>query len=116
MRIGICGRVWGYAAGVCLLAGYGWLVNQPAFGFGRALGLYIAVFFVVSQGVAFLALGDRPSPSLLVGGALIVAGGRVGPPRRRRRPRGARKHASQAIFPSATSTRTRGSRASSSRR
>ncbi|MEK7372318.1 MAG: hypothetical protein AAB328_16105 [candidate division NC10 bacterium] len=77
MRIGIGGRVWGYAAGVCLLAGYGWLVNQPAFGFGRALGLYIAVFFVVSQAVAFLALGDRPSPSLLVGGALIVAGGLV---------------------------------------
>jgi len=77
MRLGIGGRVWGYAAGVCLLAGYGWLVNQPAFGFGRALGLYIAVFFVVSQAVAFLALGDRPSPSLLVGGALIVAGGLV---------------------------------------
>ena len=77
MRIGIGGRVWGYAAGVCLLAAYGWLVNQPAFGFGRALGLSSAVFFVVSQAVAFVALGDRPSPSLLVGGALIVAGGLV---------------------------------------
>ena len=77
MRRGIAGHVGGYAAGILLLAGYGLLVNRPALDFGRALGLYIAVFFVVSQVVAFLWFGERPAPSLLAGGALIVAGGLV---------------------------------------
>ena len=76
MRWGIGGRRWGFALGAVLLSGYGLLVNQPALPFGRALGLYIAVFFVLSQLVA-LAHGERPSLSLLVGGALIVAGGLV---------------------------------------
>ncbi len=77
MRIGLGGQVWGYVLGALLLSTYGLLVNQPALGFGRALGLYIAVFFVVSQVVAFCALGERPSSSLLIGGALIAAGGLV---------------------------------------
>ena len=77
MRVGLGGRRWGLVAGAVVLAGYGLLVNQPAWGFGRTLGLYIAIFFVVSQLVAFLAAGDRPSPSLWLGGALIVAGGLV---------------------------------------
>ena len=77
MRLGLGGRAWGYALGALLLSGYGLLVNQPALAFGRALGLYIAVFFVVSQLIAFLTLGERPSLPLLIGGALIVAGGLV---------------------------------------
>jgi drug/metabolite transporter (DMT)-like permease len=32
---------------------------------------------VTSQVVAFLATGERPSPSLWLGGVLIVAGGLV---------------------------------------
>jgi multidrug transporter EmrE-like cation transporter len=77
MRAGVGGRPWGYVAGAVLLAAYGLAVNQPALPFGRALGLYIAVFFCVSQAVAFLAFGERPSPSVLAGGALIVAGALV---------------------------------------
>lgn len=77
MRAGLGGRRWGLAAGALALTAYGLLVNQPAWGFGRTLGLYIAVFFVVSQLVAFLASGERPSPSLWLGGVLIVAGGLV---------------------------------------
>ena len=77
MRVGLGGRRWGLVAGACALAGYGLLVNQPAWGFGRTLGLYIAIFFVVSQIIAFLAGGERPSPSLWLGGALVVAGGLV---------------------------------------
>ena len=77
MRLGLGGRHWGLVAGALLLAGYGLLVNQPAWGFGRTLGLYIAVFFAVSQIVAFFATGERPSSSLWLGGALIVAGGLV---------------------------------------
>jgi len=77
MRVGLGGRRSSLVAGACALAAYGLLVNQPALGFGRTLGLYIAVFFVVSQAVAFWAGGERPSPSLWLGGALIVLGGLV---------------------------------------
>ena len=77
MRMGLGGRRWGFAAGALVLAGYGLLVNQPTWGFGRTLGLYIAVFFVVSQAIAFLAGDERPSLSLWLGGALIVLGGLI---------------------------------------
>ncbi len=77
MRIGLGGRWWALGTGALVLAGYGLLVNQPALRFGRTLGLYIAVFFVVSQMVAFLTGGERPAASLWLGGALIVAGGLV---------------------------------------
>ena len=77
MRAGLRGSPWSYALGAACLAAYGLLVNRPALAFGRALGLYIAVFFVVSQSLAWLAWGERPGPGLLAGGALIVAGGLV---------------------------------------
>ena len=77
MRFGLAVRVWGYALGVVLLSAYGLVVNQPALSFGRVLGLYIAVFFVMSQLIAFVTLGERPSAPLLLGGALIVAGGLI---------------------------------------
>jgi len=77
MRMGLGGRRWGFVAGALVLAGYGLLVNQPAWGFGRTLGLYIAVFFIVSQLIAFFAGGERPSPSLWLGGALIILGGLI---------------------------------------
>ena len=42
MRVGLRGQAWGYLLGAGLLSAYGLLVNQPALGFGRLLGLYIA--------------------------------------------------------------------------
>ena len=77
MRMGLGGRRWGFVAGALVLTGYGLLVNQPTWGFGRTLGLYIAVFFVVSQAIAFLAGDEHPSLSLWLGGALIVLGGLI---------------------------------------
>src|SRR5262249_25813456 len=61
MRMGLGGQRWALAAGAAALATYGVLVNQPAWAFGRTLGLYIVVFFVASQLVAFLVAGERPS-------------------------------------------------------
>ena len=77
IRLGLGGRPWGYLLGALSLSGYGLLVNQPALHFGKTLGLYITVFFVVSQIVAFCTAGPRPTLALLIGGALIVAGGLV---------------------------------------
>ena len=77
MRIGLRGQACGYLLGALLLAGYGLLVNQPALGFGRTLGLYIVTFFVVSQALGWGLFGERPSWGLIVGGTLIVAGGLI---------------------------------------
>jgi small multidrug resistance family-3 protein len=77
MRAGLRGHAWALLLGAALLAAYGLLVNQPALPFNRLLGTYIAVFFVVSQLVAFVAFGERPTPHLLAGGALVALGGIV---------------------------------------
>jgi small multidrug resistance family-3 protein len=64
--------------GAASLVGYGFAVNwSRSIDFGRLMGVYIVVFFVVSQAIAALLFGEAPSRSVLVGGALIVAGGAV---------------------------------------
>lgn len=64
--------------GAAALVAYGFVVNtNRSIDFGRLLGVYIVVFFVVSQTIAALLFGESPSRSLLLGGALIVAGGAV---------------------------------------
>lgn len=65
------------AAGCVVLATYGIFVNLPAWDFGRLLGLYVVLFFIVAQAVNRLAFGVAPSAPVLVGGALILAGGVV---------------------------------------
>lgn len=64
--------------GVCLLAAYGFAVNtNRSIDFGRLLGVYIAVFFVVSQVISVVVFGERPTPGIWVGGTLIVSGGAI---------------------------------------
>ena len=64
------------AVGALTLVAYGFAVNaNRTIDFGRLMGAYIAVFFVVSQAISWAAYGETPSWSLLVGGALIVIGG-----------------------------------------
>lgn len=79
IRRGLMRSEWpALALGALLLLGYGLTVNLGRIiDFGRLMGLYIAMFFLVSQLLSFLAFGDRPSPSLWLGGALIVTGGIV---------------------------------------
>src|SRR4029453_14635466 len=68
----------GMLAGSLALVAYGFTVNVPrSIDFGRLMGLYIVVFFVISQLVSFLTFGSRPGASLLLGGALIVCGGLI---------------------------------------
>lgn len=63
--------------GIAVLAVYGLFVNLPRWEFGRLLGAYVALFFVVAQVVARLRFDQRPTPPILLGGTLIVAGGLV---------------------------------------
>ncbi len=70
-------RVLALAAGVAVLAAYGSVVNLPRWDFGKLLGVYVALFFVMAQVVAKVRFGQSPSPPIYAGGGLIVAGGLV---------------------------------------
>jgi small multidrug resistance family-3 protein len=82
MRTGIqapsSGRGVGFMlAGGLILALYGYVVNTPPWDFGRLLGAYVVLFFLVAQAINWLAYGQKPTPSLVLGGILIAAGGLV---------------------------------------
>ena len=60
-----------------VLMAYGVTVNLPPWDFGRLLGIYVTLFFLVAQVINALAFGIAPSTPILVGGALVIAGGLV---------------------------------------
>jgi small multidrug resistance family-3 protein len=66
-----------FVLGGMVLALYGYTVNAPPWDFGRLLGTYVAFFFIVAQLVSWLGFGQKPTPTLLLGGALIALGGCV---------------------------------------
>ena len=71
------GKVAGLIFGAAVLFAYGLTVNLPKWDFGKLMGIYIALFFVVSQLVAVFVFQEKVKIPTLVGGALIVAGGIV---------------------------------------
>jgi hypothetical protein len=66
-----------FLAGAAVLATYGFFVNLPQWDFGKLLGVYVVLFFVIAQIVAKIRFHQSPTTPILVGGALIVAGGVV---------------------------------------
>lgn len=66
-----------FGAGGLALFAYGYVVNAPPWDFGRLLGVYVVLFFVVAQAIGWLVFGQAPSRGILIGGALIVIGGAV---------------------------------------
>lgn len=70
-------RALAILAGVAVLAAYGSMVNIPRWDFGRLIGIYVALFFLMAQVTNGVRFGRWPSPAILAGGALIVAGGAV---------------------------------------
>lgn len=64
-------------AGAALLLGYGSFLNIAPLDFGRVVGLYIATLFVVWQIINVIAFRSFPTMPILVGGALVIAGGAV---------------------------------------
>jgi hypothetical protein len=70
-------KVGWFVGGIAILAGYGLFVNLPQWDFGKLLGVYVALFFLVAQIVAKVRFGQEPTTPILVGGSLIVAGGLV---------------------------------------
>lgn len=71
------GRWLAFLAGVAVLGAYGSVVNIPRWDFGKLLGVYVALFFVMAQIVARVRFGQAPTPAIYAGGSLIVMGGLV---------------------------------------
>jgi uncharacterized membrane protein YccC len=63
------------AVGAFVLFCYGVAVNLPPWDFGRLLGVYVALFFVVAQLINLFAFGMKPALPIYAGGLLIVSGG-----------------------------------------
>jgi hypothetical protein len=66
-----------FVAGALVLALYGFGVNLPRWDFGRLLGIYVVLFFLVAQVLARVRFHQAPTTPIYVGGALIVSGGLV---------------------------------------
>jgi len=82
VRMGLAQGAWVprlllFAGGGILLFGYGLSINLAPVEFGRVVGLYIATLFIVWQLVNWAVFQTAPVVPVLVGGALIVAGGAV---------------------------------------
>ena len=77
IRTGLGGKAAGYLIGAVLLVTYGFVVNITKLDFSKLMGIYIAVFFVVSQIISVAVFREKISSPTLMGGVLIVCGGLV---------------------------------------
>jgi drug/metabolite transporter superfamily protein YnfA len=75
IRIGLHSYGYSLAAGAFTLVAYGVVVNQSGYDFNRLMGIYIAVFFVVSQAISLILFKQVPDDRILLGGGFIVTGG-----------------------------------------
>jgi small multidrug resistance family-3 protein len=71
------GKFGFFAAGAAVLFAYGVTVNSPPWDFGKLLGVYVTLFFVVAQVINLVFFGARPDLPIYVGGAFILAGGLI---------------------------------------
>jgi hypothetical protein len=75
IRIGLEGARYSIAAGALTLFAYGFVVNKSGLDFNRLMGVYIAIFFVVSQFISFCLFRQIPDDRIILGGGFIVTGG-----------------------------------------
>jgi small multidrug resistance family-3 protein len=75
IRVGLEGATYSIAAGALTLFAYGFVVNKSGLDFNRLMGVYIAIFFLVSQIISFCLFRQIPDDRIIVGGGFIVAGG-----------------------------------------
>jgi len=77
VRMGLDGQRYWIAAGAVTLLIYALMVNLSGLDFNRLMGIYIPIFFLVSQAISFLAFKQLPDDRMLIGGGFIVTGGLV---------------------------------------
>jgi hypothetical protein len=66
-----------FAAGALLLLGYGSSLNTAPVEFGRIVGLYVSILFVVWQVINFIVFRTLPGLPMWLGGALVIVGGLI---------------------------------------
>jgi hypothetical protein len=64
-----------FISGAIVLALYGFTVNIPHWDFGRLLGAYVVLFFLVAQILAKVRFHQSPTMPIYLGGSLITTGG-----------------------------------------
>ena len=64
-------------AGGMILYGYGLTLNLAPLDWGRLIGAYVAVFFVVAQIINLIFFRTAPTLPIVVGGLFILAGGAI---------------------------------------
>jgi small multidrug resistance family-3 protein len=64
-----------FTLGAGVLFAYGYVVNAPAWDFGRLLGLYVVFFFWIAQVISTMVFRQPLSPAVLLGGGFISIGG-----------------------------------------
>ena len=70
-------RLGWFALGALVLIGYSLFLNASKVDFGKLLGIYVVLFFLVAQIVARLQFHQSPTRPIFLGGALIVLGGLI---------------------------------------
>ena len=70
-------RVGFFMAAAAVLFIYGVVVNLPPWDFGKLLGVYVVLFFLMAQLLNRVRFGQSPTVPIYAGGALIVTGGLV---------------------------------------
>jgi drug/metabolite transporter superfamily protein YnfA len=66
-----------WLAGALAVFAYGFAVNTPKWNFGRLLGVYVTLFFLVAQLIGWCFFHEVPGRGILLGGACILAGGAI---------------------------------------
>lgn len=69
------GQAVGWVLGMCGFFLYSLLVNQPRWGFGLSLGLYIVLFFLMTQAADMLFFGKTFTRRQIVSTLFITVGG-----------------------------------------
>jgi hypothetical protein len=66
-----------FIAGAVVLVCYSLFLNSSRIDFGKLLGIYVVLFFLVAQIVAKLQFHQSPGKPIYLGGAFVVAGGLI---------------------------------------
>ena len=69
------GQILGFVLGAIVLFTYGVVVNLPKWDFSQLLGIYIVLFFIVSQLTGYFIFHEPITQGRLLGGLFITAGG-----------------------------------------
>jgi drug/metabolite transporter superfamily protein YnfA len=75
--VGPTSRALLFLAGAVVLFAYGYLVNTPPWDFGRLLGIYVVLFFLVAQLISWAVFNQPPGRGVLIGGVFVVVGGLI---------------------------------------